>query len=304
MVGGQLNLGFAPRGGVFDEVYAEMCPNALRSTRRLPREGAWWQTRAPLRDVRRRKPFYQIGRQYWLERVSFGLTLSLHGPNSPFAVIAIITLIVRVPRIVKSPIAPAREKIAILKPRPEKFSLRGRSWHENRGIPRGRHKPRGTLKLGDALTWGFFPRPKINPRWNAKTEPSSWETSVFVPESSRIAALIERENASGATLHKQPTAACSIAALRPAQTAAAHRLPPGWAGARQNNSFSVDAQLHFRPGACPPSLTPSRLSAFVYALARTPSCAILPLARPSSRLAIYWNPTQLPSPPGCKGAIS
>ena len=111
MVGGQLNLGFAPRWDVFDEVYAGKYPNALRSARRLPREGAWRQTRAPLRDMRRRKPFYQIDRQYWLERVSFGLTLSLHGPNSPFAVIAIITLIVRVPRIVKSSIAPARERI-------------------------------------------------------------------------------------------------------------------------------------------------------------------------------------------------
>ena len=54
----------------------------------------------------------------------------------------------------------------------------------------GRRGPRGALELGDSLTWEFFLGRKINPRRNAETGPSSWDTSVFVPESSRIAALI------------------------------------------------------------------------------------------------------------------
>lgn len=46
------------------------------------------------------------------------------------------------------------------------------------------------LELSEALTWGFFLRPKSNPRWSTEMKPSSWDTSVFVPESSRIAAAI------------------------------------------------------------------------------------------------------------------
>ena len=66
----------------------------------------------------------------------------------------------------------------------------GKSWHENRGIPRGSHESWVALELSDALTREFFARPKSNPRWSAEMKPPSWDTSVFVPNSSRIAALI------------------------------------------------------------------------------------------------------------------
>ena len=46
---------------------SEKCANALLSARRLPREGAWWRTRVPLRDARRQKSFYQVARLYWQE---------------------------------------------------------------------------------------------------------------------------------------------------------------------------------------------------------------------------------------------
>ena len=59
---------FRGRGTRSDEVYEGKYPSTLRSTHRIPREGAWWQTRAPLRDGRRRKPFYQVVKLYWQER--------------------------------------------------------------------------------------------------------------------------------------------------------------------------------------------------------------------------------------------
>ena len=136
-------------------------------------------------------------------------------------------------------------------------------------------------------------------------KPSPWDASVFVPESSRIDVLVELENASGATLLKQAVGSlqyCGIA-TRPdcRSTSATARL-----------GLRTAKQFFFR--GCSTSFSPWRFSAIAYTLTpvhlrqrpRTPLCtlAILPLARPSSRLAIYWNPTQLPSPPGCKGAIS
>lgn len=63
-----------------------------------------------------------------------------------------------------------------------------------------------TLELSEILTWGFFLRPKSNPQWSTEMKPSSWDTSVFVPNSSRIAALIVPERVAPPSPFPSPAA--------------------------------------------------------------------------------------------------
>lgn len=102
-------------------------------------------------------------------------------------------------------------------------------WHENRGIPQGRRGQRGTLELGDSLTRGFFLGRIISPQSLAETESLSWDTSVFAPGSSRIAALIMLESASelaaeGANTATMPDAHFGIGCT--AQSAPPSYQPP------------------------------------------------------------------------------
>lgn len=95
--------------------------------------------------------------------------------------------------------------------------------------PTGKPESWVALELGDALTWEFFPRPKSNPRWSAEMKPPSWDTSVFVPNSSRIAALIMLESASelaaeGANTATMPDAHFGIGCT--AQSAPPSYQPP------------------------------------------------------------------------------
>ena len=145
--------------------------------------------------------------------------------------------------------------------------------------PTGKARVVGRSRIERGSDLGIFLRPKSNPRLLAETGPSSWDTSVFVPESSRIDVLAEPENASGSMLLKQAVGSlqyCGTAA-RPdcRSTSATARL--GWRTAKQ---------FFFR--GCSTSFSPWRFSAIAYTLTpvrlrqrprtRTPSCAILPLA--------------------------
>lgn len=165
--------------------------------------------------------------------------------------------------------------------------------------PTGKPRVVGRPRIGRCADLGILPTTEKQPATERRNEAPSWDTSVFVPNSSRIGVLVELENASGTTLLKQAVGSLRYCGIATRPDPGGHRITPNL------------PCRHLAETNLPPripnfdfTLTPARLRLRPRAPARPRAPERPPLARPSSRLAIYWNPTQPLSPPGCKGAIS